>query len=130
MRHLLPTERRVRPGSLSLRGVAGLFDSGRARSGPGEGITHEVAGLPASRARRLLLDPDSPDAQCGMVAGTELPVVRVVALVERKLGEPVHDGARAAIRTGLELLGLTVTAPGWGGLFGVREHAGICCADH
>ncbi|MGW0559277.1 aspartate racemase/maleate isomerase family protein [Streptomyces sp. NPDC003016] len=89
----------------------------------------DAAELPVSRVRRLLLDADSPDAQCVVVAGTELPVAPVAALVERELGKPVYDGARVAIRTGLELLGLTVGAPEWGEMFGVRQHAGICC-DH
>ncbi|MCX5202085.1 hypothetical protein OG897_11555 [Streptomyces sp. NBC_00237] len=90
----------------------------------------EAAELPVSRVRRLLLDADSLDAQCIVVAGTELPVAPVAALVERELGKPVYDGARVAIRTGLELLGLSVTAPEWGEMFGVPHAAGVCCDTH
>lgn len=90
----------------------------------------EAAELPVSRVRRLLLDTDAPDAQCLVVAGTELPVAPVAALVERELGKPVYDGARVAIRTGLELLGLSVTASEWGEMFGAENPAGVCCDSH
>ncbi|MDJ0461866.1 hypothetical protein [Streptomyces sp. H27-C3] len=95
----------------------------------GLGTPREAAELPVSRMRKLLLGADSLDAQCVVVAGTELPVAPVAALVERELGKPVYDGARVAIRTGLDLLGLTVSAPEWGELFSVDQKAGVCC-DH
>ena len=39
----------------------------------------------------------------------------------------VFDGARVAVHTGLELLGLHVNSPAWGGLFASGAHAGVCC---
>ncbi|MFI5807332.1 hypothetical protein [Streptomyces sp. NPDC051561] len=90
----------------------------------------EAAELSVSRVRRLLLDSDSLDAQAIVVAGTELPVAPVAALVERELGKPVYDGARVAIHTGLELLGLSITAPEWGEMFGAAHPAGVCCDTH
>ncbi|SDJ42269.1 hypothetical protein [Streptomyces indicus] len=90
----------------------------------------QAAELPVSRVRRLLLDADTADAQCLVVAGTELPVAPVAALVERELGKPVHDGARIAVRTGLDLLGTAVESPAWGGLFTGGVHAGVCCDTH
>ncbi|MFF0746044.1 hypothetical protein ACFYVL_37190 [Streptomyces sp. NPDC004111] len=90
----------------------------------------EAAELPVSRVRRVLKAADSLDAQCIVVAGTELPVAPVAALMERELGKPVYDGARVAIRTGLDLLGLSVTAPEWGEMFGAEKPAGVCCDAH
>ncbi|MBO1331549.1 hypothetical protein [Streptomyces sp. VRA16 Mangrove soil] len=90
----------------------------------------EAAELPVAKVRRVLLAADSADAQCLVVAGTELPVAPVAALVERELGKPVHDGARVAVRTGLDLLGLDVEAPSWGALFTGGVHAGVCCDSH
>ncbi|MGW7412449.1 aspartate racemase/maleate isomerase family protein [Streptomyces sp. NPDC054863] len=96
----------------------------------GLSTAREAAELPVSRVRRMLLDADSLDAQCLVVAGTELPVAPVAALVERELGKPVYDGARVAVYTGLELLGLSVTAPEWGEMFGAPHPAGVCCDTH
>ncbi|NDZ79391.1 hypothetical protein G3I19_12860 [Streptomyces sp. SID10853] len=95
----------------------------------GLATAREAAELPVSRLRRMLAGADAPDAQCLVVTGTELPVAPVAALLERELGKPVYDGARVAIRTGLDLLGLAVDAPEWGELFSVQRHAGVCC-DH
>ncbi|WP_338694350.1 hypothetical protein V2W30_06380 [Streptomyces sp. Q6] len=96
----------------------------------GLGTPREAAELPVARVRRILLDADSADAQCLVVAGTELPVAPVAAMVERELGKPVHDGARVAVRTGLDLLGTAVESPSWGGLFTGGVHAGVCCDSH
>ncbi|MFZ3571791.1 hypothetical protein ACOKM5_33215 [Streptomyces sp. BH097] len=90
----------------------------------------EAAELPVSKVRRILLDADSADAECLVVAGTELPVAPVAAMVERELGKPVHDGARVAVRTGLDLLDTGVESPAWGGLFTGGVHAGVCCDTH
>lgn len=96
----------------------------------GLATAREASEVPVARLRRLLLDADAPDAECLVVAGTELPVAPVAALLERDLGKPVHDGARVAVRTGLDLVGLAVDAPTWGSLFTAREHAGVCCDTH
>ncbi|MFD4631788.1 aspartate/glutamate racemase family protein [Streptomyces sp. NPDC058284] len=96
----------------------------------GLATAREAAELPVARLRRLLLDADTDDARCVVVAGTELPVAPVAALVERELGKPVFDGARVAVHTGLQLLGLRVNSPEWGVLFTGDEHAGVCCDSH
>lgn len=90
----------------------------------------EAAELPVSKVRRILLDADSVDAECLVVAGTELPVAPVAAMVEREVGKPVHDGARVAVRTGLDLLGAGVESPAWGDLFTGAVSAGVCCDSH
>ncbi|WP_306320682.1 MULTISPECIES: hypothetical protein [unclassified Streptomyces] len=96
----------------------------------GLATAREAAELPVSHVRRVLLGADSVDAECLVVAGTELPVAPVAAMVERELGKPVHDGARVAVRTGLDLLGTGVEAPAWGELFTGGVHAGVCCDSH
>lgn len=134
-RHGLASPALVVPGSRESAGrvadswlAAGL----RVASVTALGLTtpREAAELPVARLRRLLLDADTADAQCLVVAGTELPVAPVAALVERHLGKPVFDGARVAVRTGLDLLGLRIESPEWGRLFTGDAHAGVCCDRH
>lgn len=96
----------------------------------GLATAREAAEVPVARLRRMLLDADTPDAECLVVSGTELPVAPVAALLEQELGKPVYDGARVAVRTGLDLVGLTVDAPSWGSLLAAGAHSGVCCDSH
>ncbi|MGA4847422.1 hypothetical protein ACOBQB_14580 [Streptomyces sp. G5(2025)] len=134
-RHRLPSLALVTAGSRETAGrVADTYVAAGLRvasvTALGLATPREAAELPVARLRRLLLDADTDEARCLVVAGTELPVAPVAALVERELGKPVFDGARVAVHTGLELLGLHVDSPGWGRLFTSDTPAGVCCDTH
>ncbi|MFK4071639.1 hypothetical protein [Streptomyces sp. NPDC029674] len=134
-RHALPSLALITAGSRESAGrVADTYVAAGLRvasvTALGLGTPREAAELPVARLRRLLLDAGTGDARCLVVAGTELPVAPVAALVERQLGKPVFDGARVAVHTGLKLLGLHVNAPSWGRMFISGAHAGVCCDTH
>ncbi|ANN78062.1 hypothetical protein BAU07_14050 [Bordetella flabilis] len=94
-----------------------------------EGVSHAmlservntvIGALPFERIRQLLLDADSPQAQCLMVGCTNLPATVLLDEIEAKLGKPVFDSIAVTLWKALRMSGIDRPIHGWGML--LRRH--------
>lgn len=75
-----------------------------------------IANIPFERIRQLLRDADSPDAECIVVACTNLPAAVVVGEMEAELGKPVFDSIAVTLWKTLKMAGIDLPLHGWGKL--------------
>jgi maleate isomerase len=87
----------------------------------GSAMLHEtenvvIANTPIERIRQLLRDADSPQAECIVVACTNLPATVVLDEMEAELGKPIFDSIAVTLWQALQMTGIEVPLHGWGKL--------------
>lgn len=75
-----------------------------------------IGNTPFERIRQLLRDADSPDAECIVVACTNLPATAVLGEMEAELGKPVYDSIAVTLWKALQMTGIKIPLHGWGRL--------------
>ncbi|MEW9584388.1 GAF domain-containing protein [Paraburkholderia sp. DGU8] len=75
-----------------------------------------VADVPFERIKQLLREADSSQAECIVVAGTNLPATVVVDEMEAELGKPIFDSIGVMLWKALQMTGINVPLHGWGKL--------------
>jgi maleate isomerase len=75
-----------------------------------------IGNIPFERIRRLLRDADSPEAECIVVACTNLPAAVLLDEMEAELGKPVYDSIAVTLWKALKMTGIDVPLHGWGKL--------------
>ena len=75
-----------------------------------------IGNIPFERIKQLLRDADSPDAECIVVACTNLPAAVLVGEMEAELGKPVFDSIAVTLWKALKMTGIDVPLHGWGKL--------------
>lgn len=75
-----------------------------------------IADVPPDRVRRAFLEVDSPDVDVLVQAGTNLPVVKVAAELERELGKPIVAINAASLWHALRTQGINERIAGHGRL--------------
>lgn len=75
-----------------------------------------IANTPFARIKQLLRDADSPDAECILVACTNLPAAVVLDEMEAELGKPIFDSIAVTLWKALKMTSIDVPLHGWGRL--------------
>jgi maleate isomerase len=75
-----------------------------------------IANTPFARIKQLLRDADSPDAECIVVACTNLPATFVLDEMEAELGKPIFDSIAVTLWKALKMTSIDVPLHGWGKL--------------
>jgi len=75
-----------------------------------------IGNTPFERIKQLLRDADSPDAECIVVACTNLPATVVLGEMEAELGKPIYDSIAVTLWKALQMTGIDVPLHGWGKL--------------
>lgn len=75
-----------------------------------------IGNTPFERIKQLLRDADSPDAECIVVACTNLPATAVVDEMEAELGKPVFDSIAVTLWKALKMTSIDVPLHGFGKL--------------
>jgi maleate isomerase len=75
-----------------------------------------IANTPFARIKQLLREADSPDAECIVVACTNLPATVVLDEMEAELGKPIFDSIAVTLWKALKMTGIDVPLHGWGKL--------------
>jgi maleate isomerase len=75
-----------------------------------------IANTPFARIKQLLRDADSPDAECIVVACTNLPATVVLDEMEAELGKPIFDSIAVTLWKALKMTSIDVPLHGWGKL--------------
>ena len=75
-----------------------------------------IGNIPFERIKQLLRDADSPDAECIVVACTNLPAAVLLGEMEAELGKPVFDSIAVTLWKALKMTGIDVPLHGWGKL--------------
>ncbi|MDB5777167.1 MAG: hypothetical protein JWP38_3300 [Herbaspirillum sp.] len=75
-----------------------------------------IGNTPFARIKQLLRDADSPDAECIVVACTNLPATVVLGEMEAELGKPIFDSIAVTLWKALQMTGIDVPLHGWGRL--------------
>ena len=75
-----------------------------------------IGNIPFERIRQLLREADSPDAECIVVACTNLPAAVLVGEMEAELRKPVFDSIAVTLWKALKMTGIDVPLHGWGKL--------------
>lgn len=75
-----------------------------------------IANTPFARIKQLLRDADAPDAECIVVACTNLPATVVLDEMEAELGKPIFDSIAVTLWKALQMTGIAVPLHGWGRL--------------
>jgi maleate isomerase len=75
-----------------------------------------IGNTPFELIRHLLRDADSPDAECIVVACTNLPAAVMLDEMEAELGKPVFDSIAVTLWKALKMTGIDVPLHGWGKL--------------
>jgi maleate isomerase len=75
-----------------------------------------IGNTPFARIKQLLRDADSPDAECIVVACTNLPATVVLDEMEAELGKPIFDSIAVTLWKALQMTGIDVPLHGWGKL--------------
>ncbi|NIF54874.1 GAF domain-containing protein [Burkholderia sp. Ax-1724] len=75
-----------------------------------------IGNVPFDRIRQLLRDADSPDAECIVVACTNLPATVVVDEMEAELGKPIFDSIAVTLWKALQMTSIDTPLHGWGKL--------------
>ena len=75
-----------------------------------------IASAPFARIKQLLRDADAPDAECIVVACTNLPATVVLDEMEAELGKPIFDSIAVTLWKALQMTGIAVPLHGWGKL--------------
>lgn len=85
-----------------------------------ETVNARIGRVPLERIRQLLRDADHPDAECIVVACTNLPATLVLEEMEAELGKPIFDSIAVTLWKALRMVGLDTPIHGWGKL--LRDH--------
>jgi maleate isomerase len=75
-----------------------------------------IGNTPFARIKQLLRDADAPDAECIVVACTNLPATVVLDEMEVELGKPIFDSIAVTLWKALQMTGIAVPLHGWGKL--------------
>jgi maleate isomerase len=75
-----------------------------------------IGNTPFERIKQLLRDANSPDAECVVVACTNLPATAVVDEMEAELGKPVFDSIAVTLWKALKMTSIDVPLHGFGTL--------------
>jgi maleate isomerase len=75
-----------------------------------------IGNTPFERIKQLLRDADSPDAECIVVACTNLPATAVVDEMEAELGKPIFDSIAVTLWKALKMTSIDVPLHGFGKL--------------
>lgn len=75
-----------------------------------------IGNTPFARIKQLLRDADAPDAECIVVACTNLPATVVLDEMEAELGKPIFDSIAVTLWKALQMTGIDVPLHGWGKL--------------
>jgi maleate isomerase len=75
-----------------------------------------IAHVPFERIKQLLREADSSQAECIVVACTNLPATVVVDEMEAELGKPIFHSIGAMLWKALQMTGIDVPLHGWGKL--------------
>ena len=75
-----------------------------------------IGNIPFERIKQLLREADSPDAECIVVACTNLPAAVLLGEMEAELGKPVFDSIAVTLWKALKMTGIDVPLHGWGKL--------------
>ncbi len=75
-----------------------------------------IGNTPFERIKQLLRDANSPDAECIVVACTNLPATAVVDEMEAELGKPVFDSIAVTLWKALKMTSIDVPLHGFGAL--------------
>jgi maleate isomerase len=75
-----------------------------------------IANTPFASIKQLLRDADAPDAECIVVACTNLPATVVLDEMEAELGKPIFDSIAVTLWKALQMTGIAVPLHGWGKL--------------
>ena len=81
-----------------------------------ETVNKVIGNTPFERIRHLLREADSPDAECVVVACTNLPAAVMLDEMEAELGKPVFDSIAVTLWKALKMTGIDVPLHGWGKL--------------
>jgi maleate isomerase len=79
-----------------------------------------IGNTPFERIKQLLRDADSPDAECIVVACTNLPATAVIDEMEAELGKPIFDSIAVTLWKALRMTSIDVPLHGFGKL--LRAH--------
>lgn len=85
-----------------------------------ETVNINIGNTSLERIRQLLRDADSPDAECIVVACTNLPAALVLDEMEAELGKPIFDSIAVTLWKALQIVGVHTPIHGWGKL--LREN--------
>jgi maleate isomerase len=75
-----------------------------------------IADVAFERIKQLLLEADSSQAECIVVAGANLPASVVIDEMEAELGKPIFDSIGVTLWKALQMTGIAVPLHGWGKL--------------
>ncbi|MEW9584258.1 GAF domain-containing protein [Paraburkholderia sp. DGU8] len=75
-----------------------------------------IGNTPFERIKQLLRDADAPDAECLVVACTNLPATAVVDEMEAELGKPIFDSIAVTLWKALKMTSIDVPLHGFGKL--------------
>lgn len=75
-----------------------------------------IGNTPFARIKQLLRDADSPEAECIVVACTNLPATVVLGEMEAELGKPIFDSIAVTLWKALKMTSIDVPLHGWGKL--------------
>src|ERR1051326_6579908 len=75
-----------------------------------------IGNISFQRIKQLLRDSDSPDAECIVVACTNLPAAVLLGEMEAELGKPIFDSIAVTLWKALKMTGIDVPLHGWGKL--------------
>jgi len=75
-----------------------------------------IGNTPFDDIRQLLRDADSPDAECIVVACTNLPAAVVLDEMEAELGKPIYDSVAVTLWQALRMVSIDTPLHGWGKL--------------
>ncbi len=85
-----------------------------------ETVNTVIGNVELERLKQLLRDADAPDAECIVVACTNLPVTLILDEMEAELGKPIFDSIAVTLWQALQMLNITTPIHGWGKL--LRDH--------
>lgn len=75
-----------------------------------------IGNTPFARIKQLLRDADSPEAECIVVACTNLPATVVLDEMEAELGKPIFDSIAVTLWKALQMTSIRTPLHGWGKL--------------
>src|SRR5260370_40472345 len=100
---------------IDAEGGEGLMVGSSARLDETENT--RIAHVPFERIKQLLREADSSQAECIVVACTNLPATVVVDEMGAELGKPIFDSIGATLWKALQMTGIGVPLHGWGELW-------------
>ncbi len=75
-----------------------------------------IGNTPFARIKQLIRDADSPDAECIVVACTNLPAPVVIDEMEAEIGKPILDSIAVTLWKALKMTSIDIPLHGWGKL--------------